>query len=69
MSNYTPEIREPKSPLKAIADWVRRYREAIGVRGELAMCGTEEVASVARDIAVEFGGTGICSQKRPPCCG
>lgn len=38
--------------LNAIADWIKRYRYAIGLRGELADCGPEEVKSMARDIGV-----------------
>ncbi len=65
MSDYIPAFREPKSPLKAIADWVKRYREAIGVRAELAMCGTEEVASVARDIGVSLEELEFAVKKGP----
>ncbi len=36
----------------AIADWVRRYRHAIGLRDELADCGPDEVRSMAKDIGV-----------------
>jgi len=38
--------------LAAIANWVRQYRRAIGLRGELAECPPEEVARIARDIGV-----------------
>src|SRR5262245_5342298 len=38
--------------LEAIANWVKKYRYAVGLRGELARCGPEEVARTARDIGV-----------------
>jgi len=52
MSNYTYEHRTVAPILNAIANWVKKYREAIGLRGELANCGAEEVARYARDIGV-----------------
>jgi hypothetical protein len=36
----------------AIADWVQKYRYAVGLRKELAECGAEEVAHMARDLRV-----------------
>ena len=38
--------------LGAIADWVRKYRYAVGLRNELAQCGPEEVASTARELGL-----------------
>ena len=32
MSDYIPEFNEPISPLRAIANWVKKYREAAGLR-------------------------------------
>ncbi len=52
MSNYTYEHRTVKPILDAIADWVKKYRHAVGLRGEFAHCGAEEVALIARDIGV-----------------
>jgi hypothetical protein len=40
------------SVFNAIAGWVNRYREAISARAEFANCGTDEVANIARDVAV-----------------
>ena len=37
---------------KAISNWVEKYRSAIGLRDELAHCGTEEVARIAHDIGL-----------------
>ena len=38
--------------LDAIATWVRNYREAIGLRNEMANCTPEEVAAIARDMCL-----------------
>jgi hypothetical protein len=41
-----------ESALKAIADWVTRYRKAIGFNNEFGMCGPDEVMRMAKDIGV-----------------
>ena len=38
--------------LKAIADWVSNYRNAIGLKNEFSMCGPDEVMRMAKDIGV-----------------
>ena len=38
--------------LGAIADWVKKYRYAAGLRNELAQCGPEEVAHTARELGL-----------------
>jgi transcriptional regulator with XRE-family HTH domain len=38
-----------------IADWVKKYRSAAGLRDDLARCGSDEVARVARDLGVSPG--------------
>ena len=40
--------------IDVIADWVRKYRYAAGLRDELARCGPEEVARAARDFGAEL---------------
>jgi hypothetical protein len=52
MSNYTYEHRTVRPILDAIANWVKKYREAVGLRGEFAHCGAEEVARIAQDVGV-----------------
>ena len=52
MSPYTYEHRTLKPILQAIASWVKKYRDAIGLRNELAGCGPEDVAIIARDIGM-----------------
>ena len=41
--------------LDAIAGWVKSYREAIGLRNEMANCTPEQVASIARDMGLTSG--------------
>ena len=55
MSGYTYEHRTVRPVLDAIANWVKKYRHAVGLRGEFAHCGAEEVALIARDIGVSPG--------------
>ena len=38
--------------LDAIASWVEKYRYAAGLRAELAHCGAEQVARIARDLGM-----------------
>lgn len=55
MSN---QIHEPSkyagvAPIiEAIANWVKQYRYAVGLRNELAHCGAEEVAHIAHDLGM-----------------
>ena len=52
MSDPSGEHSTVGSLFGAIADWVTRYRQAIGLKRELANCGAEEVAAMARDIGL-----------------
>ena len=53
MSNEMHEHGGGVGPIfAAIANWVKQYRRAVGLRGELAECPPEEVARMARDIGV-----------------
>src|SRR6516164_9837855 len=38
--------------LDAIAGWVKSYRQAIGLRNEMANCTPEQVAAIARDMGL-----------------
>ena len=38
--------------LDAIAQWIKKYRYAVGLRDELARCGPDEVARAAHDLGV-----------------
>ncbi len=44
---------EHRTVLDAIANWVKKYREAIGYDNELANCTPEQVALIARDMGLE----------------
>ena len=46
---------EHRTVLDAIANWVKKYREAIGYDNELANCTPEQVALIARDIGLGPG--------------
>ncbi len=52
MSNRSNEQHTVKPILDAIANWVNKYRDAIGLRGELAHCRPEEVARIAHDLGL-----------------
>ena len=49
----------------AIANWVTRYRQAAGLRRELAKCGPEEVAAIARDIGLSTQELELIASKGP----
>jgi hypothetical protein len=51
--------------LDAIANWVRKYREAIGLRNELANCAPEQVAVIARDIGLSPAELSFVTAKGP----
>jgi hypothetical protein len=50
--NDLPSYPLVESALKAIANWVTRYRNAIGFNSEFGMCGPDEVMRMAKDIGV-----------------
>ena len=50
--NELPSYPLVESALKAIANWVTRYRNAIGFNNEFGMCGPDEVMRMAKDIGV-----------------
>jgi hypothetical protein len=50
-------IQQPSYPavemvLNAIADWVSKYRNAIGLNNELRQCSPDEVMQIANDLGV-----------------
>jgi transcriptional regulator with XRE-family HTH domain len=53
------QIAEPRTYptltmiLNAIANWVKKYRYAAGLHQELAECGTDDVARIARDLGID----------------
>jgi len=52
MSNHASENSTVVPILDAIANWVKKYRHAVGLRGEFANCDAEQVAAIARDIGI-----------------
>jgi len=52
MVNYN---HEHHGVFDAIASWVKKYREAVGLRNELANCTPEQVARIARDMGLSPG--------------
>ena len=52
MSNTSHEHGIVQPILDAIGSWVKEYRQAVGLRGELANFREEEVAFIANDIGV-----------------
>ncbi len=51
--------------LNNIAQWVRKYRYALGIRDELMNCGPEEVANIARDLGVSASELANLASKGP----
>jgi hypothetical protein len=52
MSNSTHEHGIAQPILDAISSWVKQYRQAVGLRGELANFREEEIAFVASDMGL-----------------
>jgi hypothetical protein len=65
MSESSGKHRSMGSPFDAIADWVTRYRQAVGVRRELTNYGSEEVAAIARDIGLSAQELEFIASKGP----
>jgi hypothetical protein len=65
MSNPVDEHSPIESIFGAIANWVTKYRHAAGLRRELAKCGPEEVATIARDIGLSTQELELIASKGP----
>jgi transcriptional regulator with XRE-family HTH domain len=65
MSNSVDEHSPIESIFGAVANWVTRYRQAAGLRRELAKCGPEEVAAIARDIGMSIQELALFASKGP----
>ena len=59
------QSHEHRTILDAIANWVKRYREAIGLRNELSNCTPEQVALIARDMGLSPGELLFVAAKGP----
>lgn len=49
------ESREHHTFFDAVANWIKKYRQAIGLQNELANCTPEEVAAMAHDVGLSPG--------------
>jgi hypothetical protein len=47
-----PDYETLQTVLNSIAQWVTKFRNARGISSDLANCGPEEVARIARDLRV-----------------
>jgi hypothetical protein len=65
MNNPVNEHSPIESIFGAIANWVTKYRQAAGIRRELAKCGPEEVAAIARDIGLSTKELEVIASKGP----
>lgn len=50
--NQKPSYPVVEVALRAIADWVNKYRNTIGLYNELGQCGPDEVMQIAKDLGV-----------------
>jgi hypothetical protein len=60
-----PDYESLQSILGAIAQWVAKYREAFGIRNELANCSAQEVAGIARELKITPGELTSLAKKGP----
>jgi len=54
-----------KPVFDAIANWVEKYRYAVGLSDELARCGADEVARVAHDLGMSSDELRSLARKGP----
>jgi hypothetical protein len=64
-THETPAYPTLEPILDVIANWVKKYRYAVGLRNELARCGPDEIARAARDLGVSPGELGRLASKGP----
>lgn len=50
--NHMPHYPVVEMVLNGIADWVRTYRNAVGVTNEFAACGPDEIKAMANDLGM-----------------
>jgi hypothetical protein len=60
-----PDYESLPSVLKSIAQWVTKCRHARGISSDLANCGAEEVARIARDLGVHPKELTMMAKKGP----
>ena len=64
------EVPQPNYPLvevvlNSIADWVTRYRDAVGHTNEFGQCSPDEVRQIAKDLGVPPGELRNIASKGP----
>jgi len=64
------DIQQPSYPvvevvLNSIADWVTRYRDAVGHTNEFGQCSPDEVRQIAKDLGVPAGELRQMASKGP----
>ncbi|MGO9702235.1 MAG: hypothetical protein ACLPX7_23580 [Xanthobacteraceae bacterium] len=52
--NHQSKFPGAASVIDAIANWVKKYRHAVGLRNELTHCGAEEIMRTAHDLGMGF---------------
>ncbi len=65
-----PDIQEPNYPtinfvMNAIAGWVNKYRQKIGVQDEFGHCSPEQIMQIAKDLGVPVGELRALAAKGP----
>jgi hypothetical protein len=60
-----PDYESFHSILNSIAQWMTKYRNARGICNDLANCGAEEVARMARDLKVHPSELATLTKKGP----
>ena len=60
-----PDYESLRSVLNAIAEWMKKYRYARGLRNDLANCSADEVARMARDLKIQPTELATLAKKGP----
>ena len=60
-----PDYESLQSILNAIAQWMKKYCYARGIRNELMNCTTEEVARMARELKIDPNELATLAKKGP----
>ena len=60
-----PDYESLQSILNAIAQWMRRYRQARGTRNDLMNCSATEVENMARELKITPAELATLARKGP----
>ena len=50
--DHLPNYPVTEMVIDTIADWVRKYRNAVGIHNELTHCDAQEVKAIAKDLGL-----------------